>query len=492
MLITLSNASIAQWVRQTSGTEAILNAVAFANLNTGIAVGESGVMLKTTNKGVTWVPLASPTPAYLSSACFVNENTGWIAGEGGSIYKTINRGENWVSQTFPEPYYISDIYFLNENTGTAVGNFGFIIKTTNGGNSWFQQNREPGQHLNGVFFINENTGWCAGGNGKNVGTILKTTDGGDNWFNQASGTSEALYKVYFSDENTGTMVGSAGEIIRTTNGGNTWTHQVSNTSTYLLNLYFSDNSNGIIVGFGGIVLRTTNGGSDWIQQPSATSFGLIGLSFPDKYLNLGWAVGDGGIIVRYTGVIPNVPYNFSVKPVSAVGSARLSWQDSSINESGYIIQRRDIVNTNWIIVDTVESNETQYIESGLQTDREYAWRMYSYNVIGRSAYTDTVFLVLSGIEPVSNVIPQKHELRQNYPNPFNPVTTFSFDIPNAGNVNFVIYDMLGKEIAQLINGNLQAGSYEINWNASALSSGIYFYKLQAGNFTAIKKLVLSK
>jgi hypothetical protein len=81
---------------------------------------------------------------------------------------------------------------------------------------------------------------------------------------------------------------------------------------------------------------------------------------------------------------------------------------------------------------------------------------------------------------------------QNYPNPFNPSTTISYELPNAGFVSLKIYDITGKEVASLVNINHEAGFFSIKFDASKLSSGIYFYKINAGEFTAVKKLVLMK
>jgi len=92
-------------------------------------------------------------------------------------------------------------------------------------------------------------------------------------------------------------------------------------------------------------------------------------------------------------------------------------------------------------------------------------------------------------------VPFTYRLSQNYPNPFNPVTKFKFDIPAGNNVQTVqikVYDLLGKEVAEIVNGNLSPGKYEYEWDASALSSGVYFYKLTSGNFESTKKLVLNK
>jgi len=88
--------------------------------------------------------------------------------------------------------------------------------------------------------------------------------------------------------------------------------------------------------------------------------------------------------------------------------------------------------------------------------------------------------------------PQKFELLQNYPNPFNPSTTISYSLPQAGNVTLKIYDALGREAATLVNDFKSEGEYRVQFNGSSLSSGMYFYRLQAGSNVAIKKLVLMK
>lgn len=100
--------------------------------------------------------------------------------------------------------------------------------------------------------------------------------------------------------------------------------------------------------------------------------------------------------------------------------------------------------------------------------------------------------IVTGIGQNNNVIPEKYSLSQNYPNPFNPSTTIKFDISSNEQVKLTVYNSLGKEIATLVNERMNAGSYERSFNASQLSSGIYFYKLEAGNFSEIKKMTLLK
>ncbi|HCK98665.1 MAG TPA: hypothetical protein DHW42_00970 [Candidatus Marinimicrobia bacterium] len=92
----------------------------------------------------------------------------------------------------------------------------------------------------------------------------------------------------------------------------------------------------------------------------------------------------------------------------------------------------------------------------------------------------------------SETLPKAYALRQNYPNPFNPTTTISFDLPEAANVKLVVYNMMGQQVAELKNENMQPGFYKMNFNASHLASGVYIYRIQANNFTSLKKMTILK
>lgn len=104
--------------------------------------------------------------------------------------------------------------------------------------------------------------------------------------------------------------------------------------------------------------------------------------------------------------------------------------------------------------------------------------------------TDSVGVLNSEIRTVST--PKEYILNQNYPNPFNPTTVIEFVIPKADNVSLKIYDVLGREVATLLNERRNAGVYRVNFNAASLSSGTYFYRLQSGGFTQTKKMILVK
>jgi hypothetical protein len=97
-----------------------------------------------------------------------------------------------------------------------------------------------------------------------------------------------------------------------------------------------------------------------------------------------------------------------------------------------------------------------------------------------------------GIQPISNVVPSSYNLNQNYPNPFNPSTSIKFDIPQISSVKLKVMDITGRVLEVLVNENLKAGTYEISWNASKYSSGVYFYSFESKDFNVTKKMLLVK
>ena len=120
------------------------------------------------------------------------------------------------------------------------------------------------------------------------------------------------------------------------------------------------------------------------------------------------------------------------------------------------------------------------------TDANTGW------VVG---YNGTIMKTVTGgvfVQNISSEIPKEFSLYQNYPNPFNPFTVIRFQLSVAGNAALNIYDMLGRKVSTLVNEKLQPGTYEVTFDGSNLSSGIYFYQFKTDKFSETKKLILLK
>src|SRR4030095_1189803 len=206
---------------------------------------------------------------------------------------------------------------------------------------------------------------------------------------------------------------------------------------------------------------------------------------------------------RYAPVQPQVSNGIEISAPTAPGSLtatvlgstsiRINWADNSNNEDEFKIERSTNGGTSWALRDSVGTNTTQYTDIGLTPNSQYCYRVHASNCMGNSANsnqacaTTTITGIIQGSE-----IPKIFKLYQNYPNPFNPVTSIKFNIPKPSFVNITIYDALGRKLDELVNTKLIAGYYNAEWNASNYASGIYFYRIEAGDYIAEMKMVLIK
>ena len=288
----------AQWYLQNSGTTKNLYAVHFVDANNGWAVGEQGIIIRTTDGGTTWTQQTSGTIVGFEDVWFKDVNTGIVVGGLNTVLKTTDGGLTWIEKLGGGGWYFLGLSFPDSNNGWVVGQRSMIYKTTDGGETWNGNYATNDYDLYSVSFTDSNKGLIVGEDHYyGSGIILRTTNGGSwEYYYRTSG----LYDVFCTDENNGWAVGrGTDKIIRTTDGGITWVGEYQNSNIgRLLGIYFTDTNNGLAVGFSGSILRTTDNGATWIQQTSGTLLILYSVFFIDS--NNGWIVGQDGLILRTT------------------------------------------------------------------------------------------------------------------------------------------------------------------------------------------------
>jgi endo-1,4-beta-xylanase len=184
-----------------------------------------------------------------------------------------------------------------------------------------------------------------------------------------------------------------------------------------------------------------------------------------------------------------------ISPINQLGIVRnplLAWQTSATATS-YHVQISDNVVFVGTVVDTTVV-DTTFRPSALAAKSTYYWRVSGVNQYGASDYSASGFVTGDLISTIEghNGAPSHFGLSQNYPNPFNPSTSFEFRVASSEFVSLKVVDMLGREVATLVNANRQPGTYTVRWDATAYPSGVYFYRLQAGTFVETKKMILAK
>jgi photosystem II stability/assembly factor-like uncharacterized protein len=379
------------WFTQTSGTSNNLNSVHFANANTGIVVGQSGTIRRTTNGGTNWNSVTSGTTAHLFGAFFIDANTGWAAGDVGVILKTVNGGQTWSLQNSGLPYQLRSVSFRNNSTGYVAGWYGTFLRTTNGGTNWLAYSTGITSNLNSVSFADASVGFAVGQFGK----IIKTSNGGVNWFEISSGTGMQLEQVVFINANTGTILGENGIVRKTTNSGTAWVTQSSGTGNWLNGITMNQQNFFVIVGDYGTVRKTSNGGTNWYQQTSSTGNQLAAVSFIDT--NTGWAVGINGTIIKTTSggwLLPgtaslSAPAN-NATCFSLTGT--FDWSDVFPPISNYKLQVSLVSNFSTTVLDLSGINVSQYVlQSGqLNFNTQYYWRVKAVNQVGEGANWSSV------------------------------------------------------------------------------------------------------
>jgi len=406
-----------------------------------------------------WSTQNSGTVNDLRFSYFVNQQTGWAVGFYYTIVKTTNRGLNWITQDANTYQSFVSVYFINDQTGWASGGtlsaeISTISKTTNGGQNWDVVYSSTIGLVFKTVFVSQNLGFSV----TSKGYILKSTDLGSTWNTIFSNMSFCFTQCCFLNQNTGWVIGDYGTILNTTDGGNNWLIQNSNTSDNLEGIYFSSVSTGYIVGTNGKILKTTNSGQNWISKSANTTYWLNSICFINN--NTGYIVGGNAFL--------NDSKNISSTPVMF-----------RTNNGG----------ENWISQNTPATSTLAVINF---VNDQTGWAVGRSGTIIKTTNAGSVF-----IKNINTNLPFQYSLNQNYPNPFNPSTIIRYQIKDLRFVTLKVYDILGKEIATLVNEKLQPGTYEVPFSINQFSgyqipSGIYFYTLRAGDYVETKKMLMIK
>lgn len=410
------------------------------------------------------------------SISVVDQNIVWSASGSNTpqVSRTTNGGTNWVSTpTTGMTLDLFCVWGIDANTcyvgnggaaGGAGGNATFY-KTTDGGTTWTPVGSTGGigGFFNGIVFSKTvpTFGVAESDPPSGSGTayyLSKTTDGGLTW----TPTSPPGYAGAASSQNSIVVIDPmfyawgnnvAASMIVTTDGGTTWNNRtVSGLSgTFTSGLAFKDDKlTGLLATSASLpnIARTTNGGVSWTVLNIGA--GVTG------YCNLKW--------------------------IDGTNTCYLSGQTGA----GGVVKKSTDGGLTWTTMTT----------SGLTGITHMEFRRVGTTVYGYAVTSSGVVLKLTDMVTVvsntNSLIPSEFELGQNYPNPFNPTTKINFSIPTASNVTLKVYDALGKEVSSVVNEFKPAGNYTADFTANNLNSGVYFYTLNAGNFTATKKLMLVK
>jgi len=392
----------------------------------------------------------------------------------------------WANQTSGTAVILYSVKTVNDLVAWAVGATGVVRKTTNGGTTW--ADGDPGNGITADIYnveaIDANTAWCTTSPGATF--IYKTTNGGTNWvqvYTLAAAFINAIKMVTPTNGYAfGDPAGGNWLMLQTTNGGTNWTTLATVAGTgdgrnnclqvTLPNIWFGTGQ--------GPIWRSTNSGINWANSPSGITTQITGLHFNSATVGLAGGASmmkstDGGV---------------TWAPLAALGTGTITGIQGTGSDYWYVRGTGVYRSTNdgaaWTQVHTAAQTQNDISLGTGSNGCLVAWSVGSTGSIAKMTGQPV------GINIYNNEVPKAYMLQQNYPNPFNPSTTIRFSIPTNGNVELKVYDLLGKEIAVLVNEYMPTGNYSVDFDASSISSGIYFYTLKSADFIETKKMVLIK
>jgi hypothetical protein len=454
-------------------------------------------MYQSDGNGV-WTVTTTTTSAVWQDGIVINStnpNIMYAGTSGAGVYKTTNGGLNWaqtnngllnmgvqcmaISKSNPNVIMLG-----TTNSGASPG----IYRSTDAGATWTIKNNgitEPNLAQSiAIDLANPNIAYTVIfiGTANAVNGVYKTTDGGDNWVVSNTGITgfKNFLSIAINPLNTNVIyIGSSFDFVTSTgpqkvyksvNAGALWTDMsiglpslstdinpvralsisTVDTAVVLAGLFQNSTTNG------GAFL-TTNGGALWTKIHTGLP-NVVGALIRSALIRTG---SSTEFYIGYDGATSTGVWRTTNKGVS--------WTNFSGGAllSSYIIRA---------LAFKLSPDSTLY--AGVAGTTGFGVYEYSFIPVGISGQNGEV--------------PSSFALYQNYPNPFNPVTNIQYDIPKASNVSVKVYDMGGREAATLVNENKQPGTYNVSFDASGLSSGVYFYKITAGDYTKTMKMILVK
>jgi photosystem II stability/assembly factor-like uncharacterized protein len=411
-----------------------------------------------------WEIIPSGTTEELNSIFFYDYEVGFACGNAGTVLNSRDSGQNWQTVQTPTTFDLNDLYMFHQDTVLVVGDSGTMYFTDDGGSTWTGSSNFIPEDILSVSFsdgegicgcISQTILYCSyTGTGLSCATAQTGLFGGGFW------------GAYMLSPQFGFVAGDNSILQpllgRTSDSGVNWdftAFYLNNNEGRATGVDFTDLNIGFVsarVWNGtGAIAKTTDGGNNW--NSTIFSDPLWSIDFPISGTSqIGYSVGDAGTILK-------------------TFDAGINWQQQN-------------------------SGTSLKLNKVFLKDFDFGFAVGENGIILRTT---------TGGEPVTiveneNQSPYIFQLFQNYPNPFNPTTKIKFTIPSvieSGTkqsqfVTLKIYDVLGKEITTLVNEELTAGEYEVEFNSSSInrhpSSGIYFYQLRAGEFIQTKKMLMIK
>ena len=494
-----------------------------------IFAGANSGVYRSTDNGNNWAQLATSTyPNYIwaTFAPLVLDGqrlfvASFLVGGDGILLST-DAGDNWSALSKNGLGNINLTAFLVNNSTILAGSNGGLFLSTNNGNNW--STVEKGLPFSKVSSVVTNGSTIfAGvkGGSYSGGGISFSIDNGDTWISFNSGLDD-LEIISMSAGGPYIFTNTSAGAYYSTNSGTSW---ISSSSFIKSIISKGSNLFGVV---GGDVYISINNGSNWTNVSTGWPkyynsktgyyhYGATSLQAIDSILFAGTSGGgvyistDNGSHWDTTNARPACSsvyalaamnskiYAGTIKGVFGSTNNGANWNSiglTTVAINVIVIEGQNIftATSGGIFLSSNDGNTWTEIDQGLVDKNVSTLAIegaYLYSgTMGSGVWRRPLSEVTTDIKNETQQLPSSFKLGQNYPNPFNPSTIIPFNLPVRSFVSLKVFDLLGRDMATLVSDNLPAGNHSRQWNAANVSSGIYFYRLQAGSFIETKKLVL--
>jgi len=515
------------WVQSNNGlpSSPYISCLAKDSINNIIAGTSSGVY-KSTNNGLNW---QSMNMVYGARSLMFKDNI-LYAGTDVGVYKTTNLGLNWslknngflnTNFNFVSMITKDNIIFLaNYGSSSLGGGYSGIYYSTNDGNNWiYSINGIAGLITNSVCTVN-NTVFCG-----TTSNLFRSSDSGMNWSISSNGIDQK-YICCVAGNGNNIFAGTDGSgIFLSTDMGNTWLSRNSGLNNSTVDAIEMTGTNTFVNATGGInagIYFSSNLGTNWIRR-SGTLSSVQDFASASNYVfactftqgifvtsnsGLNWNSCNNNLTNLSTRCLNY--YDNMLLAGTTLGGAfySIDYGANWINLNLYNLTNstvNDIISINGTIIAGTSKDGIFYttnqglnwsnINQGLDNFDIYTLcfdNQYLYaGSYGRSVWRRPLSQLVY-ISHLNNKIPFSFSLLQNYPNPFNPSTVIRFQLSVVGNILLKLYDVRGREIQTLVNERLQPGTYEVSFDGSQLTSGVYFYKIMTDSYSETKRMIMIK
>ncbi len=543
--ILQSDSNCTVWDTLWIGSNVALFTFQFIDSLNGLAAGEFGAVMKTTDGGKNWKTIFQDSTFHIYFILHVDSQNIFLLTHLNKLLRSTDGGKSWQQQTINPSLPCRKIVFVDQSIGFMSSKTGLPFRTTDAGNTWKEYTASLEGTISEIDFVSETIGFALVS-----GKVYKSNDGGKSW-SVANNTTDLIFSSVDMLDSINGWAASTNKFFTTTDGGQSWNENFSDPSiSSIRKIEFFDKSLGIISEArkdnDAYNIVTTDGGKNWTSytMPEPVS-SYSKVQFTD-YAH-GWLVEQGEVWKTIdTGktwkkIFSDLSYRFSwgfhfidslygwyiSDSVRFTSDGGNSWKSASlpyfdqIQDVKFISRKRGFaVGYNGSIFSTTDGGVTWNADFHRSSTLLNSISIFQKNNISHLWIGGDGFVVEYANTITNNLnlnnknIPTEFSLSQNYPNPFNPTTTILYSVgtdahPSQNNmhgrafpkesfvnvptlVTLKIYDALGREIATLVNENKEPGNYSVQWDAKKYSSGIYFYKLQSGEKFLIKKMTVVK